>query len=139
MIPREVILKKASELITGDRDKEYGDAFTNFNDIAQGWSLILKKHVTREDVALCMAWVKMARLAKNPTHQDSWVDIAGYGGRKGPKYLDSIEERFARLGAQYMKSEGIHDKSRHNAINETDFRKGMSYLLNRENQGPLAP
>tara|TARA_R110002012_G_scaffold318134_1_gene535731 strand:+ start:52 stop:1128 length:1077 start_codon:yes stop_codon:yes gene_type:complete len=66
-------------------------------------------------------------------------DIAGYGGRKGPKYLDSIEERFARLGAQYMKSEGIHDKSRHNAINETDFRKGMSYLLNRENQGPLAP
>ena len=83
MIPREVILKKASELITGDRDKEYGDAFTNFNDIAQGWSLILKKHVTREDVALCMAWVKMARLAKNPTHQDSWVDIAGYAGLGG--------------------------------------------------------
>ena len=46
MIPREIILKKASELITGDRDKEYGDAFTNFNDIAQGWSLILKKQVT---------------------------------------------------------------------------------------------
>lgn len=42
MITRKAVLKKANELITGDRDKEYGDAFTNFNDIAQGWSLILK-------------------------------------------------------------------------------------------------
>lgn len=83
MIPREIILQKASELVTGDRDKEYGDAFTNFNDIAQGWALILKKQVTREDVALCMAWVKMARLAKNPSHQDSWVDMAGYAGLGG--------------------------------------------------------
>ena len=83
MITRKAVLQKASELITGDRDKEYGDAFTNFNDIAQGWSLILKKQVTREDVALCMAWVKMARLAKNPNHQDSWIDIAGYAGLGG--------------------------------------------------------
>jgi len=30
-----------------------------------------------------MAWVKMARLAKNPNHQDSWVDIAGYAGLGG--------------------------------------------------------
>ena len=49
----------------------------------QGWALILKKQVTREDVALCMAWVKMARLAKNPNHQDSWIDMAGYAGLGG--------------------------------------------------------
>ena len=91
MIPRELILKKASELITGDRDKEYGDAFINVKDIADGWSLILKTEVTREDVALCMAWVKMARLAKNPNHKDSWVDIAGYAGLGGE--ISSVVER----------------------------------------------
>lgn len=30
-----------------------------------------------------MTWVKMARLAKNPSHQDSWIDIAGYAGLGG--------------------------------------------------------
>jgi hypothetical protein len=61
-------------------------------------------------------------------------DKDGYGGRGGPKYLDSIEERFARLGAQYMK-EANTDNFRHNAINQTDFRLGMNNLL----LGPLSP
>ena len=91
MITRKAVLQKASELITGDRDKEYGDAFINFKDIADGWGLILKTEVTREDVALCMAWVKMARLAKNPNHKDSWVDIAGYAGLGGE--ISSVVER----------------------------------------------
>ena len=67
------------------------NTFKNFKDIADGWSLILKTEVTREDVALCMAWVKMARLAKNPNHKDSWVDIAGYAGLGGE--ISSVVER----------------------------------------------
>ena len=58
----------------------------------------------------------------------------GYGGSTGPKYLDSIEERFARLGAQYMKETNT-DTFRHNAMNQTDFRLGMNNLL----LGPLSP
>ena len=38
-----------------------------------------------------MAWVKMARLAKNPNHKDSWVDIAGYAGLGGE--ISSVVER----------------------------------------------
>jgi len=30
------------------------------------------------DVALMMAAMKLARLRFNPTHEDSWVDLAGY-------------------------------------------------------------
>tara|TARA_R100000935_G_C2730534_1_gene121774 strand:+ start:249 stop:563 length:315 start_codon:yes stop_codon:yes gene_type:complete len=83
MLGRGELLDKAKELIIGDRDQEYGNAFTNFDDIAKGWSVIFREEVTREQVALCMAWVKMARLVKNPEHEDSWIDIAGYSALGG--------------------------------------------------------
>lgn len=83
MIGRDTMLDNAKALVTGDRDKEYGSAFDNFNDIARGWSVILDKHITREDVILCMSWVKIARLVKTPSHIDSWTDLAGYAGLGG--------------------------------------------------------
>lgn len=83
MIQRDKILDDAKALITGERAIGYGTAFDNFNDIARGWSVILNKQVTREDVALCMAWVKIARLIKSPDHMDSWTDLAGYAALGG--------------------------------------------------------
>ena len=50
---REKILKKAESPINGDRDRDYGDA------------------------------VKLARLRVTPEHEDSWVDICGYGALGG--------------------------------------------------------
>ena len=47
-------------------------------------------------------------------------------------YKESIEERFARLGAQYMKREE-YDEFLYNSQIETDFREGMNFLLDREN------
>jgi hypothetical protein len=35
--------------------------------------------VTPEQVALAMTCLKVARLIETPDHEDSWVDIAGYG------------------------------------------------------------
>ena len=38
----------------------------------------LTRPLTAEDVALLMIQVKASRLANLPTHEDSWIDIAGY-------------------------------------------------------------
>lgn len=74
---RSEILAKAEELINGDREQHYGKPQDNFTRIAAGWSVILAKPVTPEQVALCMAWLKIARLANGP-HDDSYIDGAAY-------------------------------------------------------------
>jgi hypothetical protein len=75
---REEILYRASELISGDRANDYGSAQKNFSNIATGWSVILGVDVKPHQVALCMDWLKTARLINQPTHEDSWTDKAGY-------------------------------------------------------------
>jgi hypothetical protein len=74
---RAEILRTASELINGDRQGDYGTPQENFARIAAGWSVILGKNVTPEQVARCMAWLKIARLNNGP-HKDSYIDAAGY-------------------------------------------------------------
>ena len=84
---RTYILKKAAELINGDRLEQYGTPHENFARIAQGWSVLLDADVTPEQVALCMAWLKMARLVNGP-HEDSYVDAAAYMGLAGELGLE---------------------------------------------------
>ena len=80
---RDEILDLAKQLINGDRNADYGEASKNFDDIAQIWGAVLNRPVTRKEVALCMVGVKMARLAKSPDHDDSWVDLCGYAALGG--------------------------------------------------------
>lgn len=75
---RTKILEEASNLTTGDRLKSYGSPYKNHADIAAGWSVILGKTVTPAEVALCMAWLKIARTVKDPKLIDSYVDGAAY-------------------------------------------------------------
>lgn len=76
----------AEELINGQRQQDYGDKLSNFTQIAMLFSGVLAHKlnpgttITADDVALLMIQVKVARLAKTPTHFDSIVDIAGYAG-----------------------------------------------------------
>ena len=79
---RDEILKRAESLINGDRDRDYGDAHKNFQDVAKLWSVILETEVTEKQFVLCMLMVKAARLMKTD-HEDSWVDICGYGALGG--------------------------------------------------------
>lgn len=74
---RATILREAEHLINGDRAQAYGPPEVNFTRIAQGWSVILDAPVTAEQVARCMAWLKIARLNEGP-HRDSYVDGAAY-------------------------------------------------------------
>ena len=73
-------LQKASDVINGDRQADYGDMRENFERIAALWTPILGVKVTIEQFAMCMIAVKMGRLVNSPNHKDPWVDIAGYVG-----------------------------------------------------------
>lgn len=75
---RDEALSGAGELINGQRATDYGDARTNFADIAKLWSPILGIEIEPWQVALCMNQLKVARLFKTPSHEDSWMDGIGY-------------------------------------------------------------
>ena len=84
---RRDILDAALALITGDRDRDYGAARDNFDAIAAAWTLQLgpklARGLTAEDVAMCMAQLKLMRLRTTPNHPDSWIDLAGYAALGG--------------------------------------------------------
>ena len=61
-----------------DRGKDYGDIRTSFQKAAIIASAMLNKTISPYDVAVIANAMKMSRLSNNPTHQDSWVDSAGY-------------------------------------------------------------
>ena len=82
---RKQILEKAKVLISGERAKEYGDAYLNHKRIAELWSPILDKDITVEQVYACMIAVKLSRLIETPNHEDSWIDICGYAALGGEK------------------------------------------------------
>jgi len=80
---REEILRVAENLINGKRAKDYGDAYTNHDRIAKMWTVLLGHDVTVEQVYMCMIATKLSRLIETPTHEDSAIDICGYGALLG--------------------------------------------------------
>lgn len=75
---RETVLAAAHELITSKRAGEYGDAHEVHTRIAIIWSALLGCQISAWQVALMMAALKLARVARSPGHSDSWVDAAAY-------------------------------------------------------------
>ncbi len=75
-----LMLDEARKIVYGQRQKDYGPARENHENIARFWSAVLGIPITPEQVVLCMIGLKMARLSHSPNHRDSWVDIAGYVG-----------------------------------------------------------
>jgi len=72
-----VILDEAEAVLT-QRNAVYGDASRSLAIIAARWSLTLGVHVSPAQVALCMIDLKLARLAHDPKHRDSAIDVIGY-------------------------------------------------------------
>jgi hypothetical protein len=75
---RVACLRRAEALTTGPRNATYGTPTANMADIAALWSTFLGQPVTGQQVAVCMALVKIARLRASPDHQDSHDDAAAY-------------------------------------------------------------
>lgn len=62
----------------GQREASYGPPLQDFTRTAAMWSAILGVDVTPEQMALCMAALKISRLVATPDHHDSMVDLVGY-------------------------------------------------------------
>ena len=71
------ILEHAAGVIV-DRRATYGDPAASMAAVAARWSVTLGHPVTPAEVMLCMIDLKLARLAHDPTHRDSVVDVIGY-------------------------------------------------------------
>lgn len=94
----QTILDEAKALIYGDRHDAYGEFAGNAERLAALWNSYLavdasdldltNRPIVAEDVPAMLALLKVMRLAEDPTHRDSWLDIAGYVGCAGK--LDSL-------------------------------------------------
>ena len=73
----EKFLKHVANVIA-ERSTQYGDAGGNMTAIAQRWAATLGGEITAAQVVLCLLDLKLARLAYDPTHEDSAVDVCGY-------------------------------------------------------------
>ena len=71
------ILEQAAGIIA-DRRATYGDPAASMAIVAARWSVTLGHPVTPAEVMLCMIDLKLARLAHDPTHRDSVLDVIGY-------------------------------------------------------------
>lgn len=83
---RDKILSTASDLISGERHEEYGDAKDNFDRISGYWNahLGLNNFITPRDVAAMMVLLKISRLhGDGPKDVDTYVDICGYAAIGG--------------------------------------------------------
>lgn len=77
------VLDKAKTLTDGDRQKAYGHPLENWRCTAAIFTAILQRAgyditVDAKLAQVLMIGVKLARLAGDPTHYDTLVDIAGY-------------------------------------------------------------
>jgi len=73
----EMMLKQAAAIVANRRES-YGDPAASMTSIAKRWSITLGQTITPAQVALCLIDLKLARLAHDPAHLDSLVDVAGY-------------------------------------------------------------
>jgi hypothetical protein len=87
---KEEILKKAKDLISGDRNDTHGDAFQNHAEIAEFWNIFLDKKlqpmasISAEDVALMMVLLKISRNNQGKKNNlDNFVDMCGYAAIAG--------------------------------------------------------
>lgn len=91
-ITRASILDAAKEIVTGEREQQYGKPEDNFRMIGNLWEIYLKARcldrdggldILPEDVAMMMSLLKIARIASGNYKVDSFVDLAGYAACAG--------------------------------------------------------
>jgi len=92
---RTEYLARASKIISGPREEEYGSPHQNFGDCAALWTTYLigkyrgqsldevQFHLTPEDVAHLNVLQKIARTYSGNASPDTYIDIAGYGALAG--------------------------------------------------------
>lgn len=75
---RAECLHTAEEIVTKDRNSQYGEPEDCFALIARLWTDYTAVNLSSADVAAMMILLKVARIRASDKKEDSWVDIAGY-------------------------------------------------------------
>ena len=75
--PAEMFLKHVAQIVA-ERGTQYGEATGNMAAIARRWSATLGREISPAQVVICLLDLKLARLAHDPAHEDSVVDVCGY-------------------------------------------------------------
>lgn len=113
---RTILIEKAERIVNQDRNTRYGGPEESFTTIARFWSVFLGVEVSPLQVAGCMILLKLARLKKTPTHEDSIVDGIGYFAcmadflREPPSGVD-LESKLKNLIEEYEKGRKAPDDS----------------------------
>lgn len=74
---RVELLKEAAEILQ-ERGRQYGTIDRSFNRAAQIITWMTKSDTEDWEVAMQMLGVKLARIANDPVHRDSYVDAINY-------------------------------------------------------------
>lgn len=80
---RVSILEDASECVSVDRAATHGDIEDSFASIAAIWSARLGVTIRPDQVAIMLIDLKTVRAWENPSHDDNWIDMAGYAACGG--------------------------------------------------------
>jgi hypothetical protein len=72
-----MFLKHVANVIA-ERSSQYGHVSSSMAAIATRWSVTLGREITPAQVVLCLLDLKLARLAHDPAHEDSVIDVCGY-------------------------------------------------------------
>lgn len=75
---RAECLHTAEEIVTKDRNSQYGEPEDCFTLIAKLWTAYTAVKLSSADVAAMMIMLKVARVRNGKVKEDSWVDMAGY-------------------------------------------------------------
>ena len=105
---RQQILEEAVNIVTGERQEQYGQPEDNFATIADMWNAYIERsrqskkalwHLNARNVADMMILMKVARLAAGGT-RDSYVDVAGYAACGG-EILEEEKPKSITVGNGY--------------------------------------
>lgn len=132
MSNKNTILDTAKELIAGSRAKDYGDFSHNAQQQADLWNAYLRtedgspRAIEPMDVPAMMVMVKLMRLSGNNTHQDSWVDVAGFAG-----LAEQVHDK--KVGPVTV-NEAIADlaKTLSKVLSKADIKQGMKVRVKRK-------
>lgn len=83
MPDRIEILHEAARLTGGDRNDSHGDPKRQHAQAAALWGAYLGHRVTAEDVAICLALLKVSRIQIGAYNPDNYIDAAAYMGIAG--------------------------------------------------------
>jgi hypothetical protein len=93
---RRQVLDEVADCVCRDRQDAYGNAEDSFAGIAALANVVLDRKLAAPldgvDVALFLACLKLGRLARNPRHYDSALDLAGYAACLGGLLLQELED-----------------------------------------------